>query len=88
MEDAGAWKPAPAAYRYALEQCRVAPSDAMLVAVHPWDTDGASRAGLATAWIDRDDRSYPSYLTPASVQAPSLTALADMVAEMPAAQGH
>ena len=87
-EDAGVWKPARAAYLYALQQCDVAASDAMLVAVHPWDTDGASRAGLATAWIDRDQRSYPSYLTPASVQAPSLTALAEMLAEMPTDRAH
>lgn len=50
VEDAGIWKPAPAAYAYALEQCGVDPMDAMLVSVHPWDIDGASRAGLATAW--------------------------------------
>ena len=40
------------AYAYALEECGVEPMDAMLVAVHPRDIDGARRAGLATAWID------------------------------------
>ena len=48
VEDAGVWKPAPGAYRYALERCGVDATDAMLVAVHPWDIDGAARAGLAT----------------------------------------
>lgn len=80
VEDAGVWKPARAAYVHALERCRVDAADAMLVAVHPWDTDGAARAGLATAWINRDDRSYPSYLTPATVEAVSLTALAETLA--------
>jgi FMN phosphatase YigB (HAD superfamily) len=32
----------------------------MLVAVHPWDIDGG-RAGLSTAWIDRDSVPYPSF---------------------------
>ncbi|GAC1569542.1 MAG: hypothetical protein NVS3B6_22950 [Pseudarthrobacter sp.] len=33
----------------------------MLVAVHPWDIDGASRAGLQTAWINRTGNPYPSF---------------------------
>ncbi len=59
VEDAGKWKPAPAAYAYALQECGVDPEDAMLVAVHPWDIDGASRAGLTTAWVNRTGGPYP-----------------------------
>lgn len=77
VEDAGAWKPAARAYAYALGECGVEPEDAMLVAVHPWDIDGASRAGLATAWIDRSGGRYPSYFTAPDVQAASLVELAD-----------
>lgn len=61
VEDVGVWKPAPAAYRYACDVCAVAPGDAVLVAVHPWDLDGAARAGLRTAWVDRRGGHYPSY---------------------------
>ena len=61
VEDAPAWKPAAAAYDYAVQICRAAPADMLLVAVHPWDIDGASRAGLATAWIDRTGAPYPGY---------------------------
>jgi 2-haloacid dehalogenase len=71
------WKPAPAAYRHALSECGVDAPDAMLVAVHPWDIDGASRAGLATAWLDRSGGSYPGHFRPADLRADSLTALAD-----------
>ena len=46
VEDAPAWKPHPASYGHALSSCGVAAGDAMLVAVHPWDVDGAARAGL------------------------------------------
>jgi 2-haloacid dehalogenase len=76
VEDAGVWKPAAGAYAYALEQCRVKPADAMLVAVHPWDIDGASRADLATAWIDRRDGVYPEYARTPDLRAASLTDLA------------
>ncbi len=77
VEDAGVWKPALGAYAYALEECEVEPMDAMLVAVHPWDIDGARRAGLATAWIDRVGSRYPSYFAAPDVEAASLVELAD-----------
>jgi 2-haloacid dehalogenase len=76
VEEAGIWKPAPGAYAYALAACQVDPMDAMLVAVHPWDTDGASRAGLATAWISRSGGRYPEYFRPPDLQAASLRHLA------------
>lgn len=77
VEDAGVWKPGARAYAYALEECGVDPEEAMLVAVHPWDTDGASRAGLATAWIDRQGGRYPSYFIAPDIVAASLLELAD-----------
>ncbi|GAA1448767.1 haloacid dehalogenase type II [Mycobacterium cookii] len=80
VEDAGVWKPAPGAYAHALVECGVGPEDAMLVAVHPWDVDGASRAGLATAWINRTGGPYPSYFAAPDVTAASLEALADALA--------
>lgn len=77
VEDAGRWKPSPRAYAYALEQCRVDPMDAMLVAVHPWDIDGAARAGLATAWLNRTGGPYPGYFRVPDVEVASLADLAD-----------
>lgn len=76
VEEAGAWKPAGRAYSYALAECDVEPMDAMLVAVHPWDIDGAARAGLATAWISRDQGRYPSYFTAPDLTVESLPDLA------------
>lgn len=49
----GAWKPAAGAYAGACTALGVRPGAAVLVAVHPWDVDGAARAGLRTAWVDR-----------------------------------
>jgi 2-haloacid dehalogenase len=77
VDDAGVWKPAAGAYAYALAECGVEPPDAMLVAVHPWDTDGARRAGMTTAWVNRTGRRYPSYFSLPDVETDSLTALAE-----------
>ena len=76
VEDAGVWKPASRAYGYALRECGTEPMDAMLVAVHPWDIDGARRAGLATAWIDRAGGRYPTYFAAPDIEASSLVELA------------
>lgn len=76
VEDAGVWKPAAASYAYALQQCGAEAREAMLVAVHPWDIDGASRAGLATAWVNRSGGPYPQYFQAADLEVTSLTDLA------------
>ncbi|MGH3369377.1 MAG: haloacid dehalogenase type II, partial [Nocardioidaceae bacterium] len=54
------WKPHPDAYRYAAEVCGVDPAVMALVAVHPWDVDGARRAGLTGIWVDRRKTPYPT----------------------------
>ncbi|KGH45338.1 hypothetical protein IN07_18015 [Modestobacter caceresii] len=76
VEDAGIWKPARGAYEYAARTCGTKPADMVLVAVHPWDIDGAARAGLTTAWIDRSGSPYPASFTPPSLRASDLTDLA------------
>ena len=81
VEDAGIWKPAPGAYAYAAQQCGVEPIDMMLVAVHPWDIDGAHRAGLGTAWINRFGAIYPGYFTPPTIEATSVLHLAQLLGQ-------
>jgi 2-haloacid dehalogenase len=76
VEDAPAWKPEPRAYAHALDTCGVPAAGAMLVAVHPWDTDGARRAGLSAAWINRASGGYPTYFLAPNVEAHSLVDLA------------
>lgn len=58
-----AWKPAAAAYKYALAHLNAPAAETLLVAAHPWDIDGAHRAGLRTAWLRRGATTYPPVMT-------------------------
>jgi 2-haloacid dehalogenase len=80
VEDAGMWKPARAAYDHALTACDVPAGEAMLVAVHPWDIHGAARAGLRTAWLNRDGAIYPGHFAAPEVSPDSLVSLAASLA--------
>lgn len=79
VEGAGIWKPAAGAYAYALDRCGVEPTDAMLVAVHPWDTDGAARTGVGSVWVNRGGATYPGYFTSPDLEATSLVDLAEQL---------
>jgi 2-haloacid dehalogenase len=76
VEDAGVWKPAPGSYRYVAQVCGVAPEELLMVAVHPWDLDGAARAGLRTAWVNRAGGPYPTWCRPPDHVVPTLEVLA------------
>lgn len=81
VEDAPRWKPDAEAYRCALSSCRVdVAAEAMLVAVHPWDIEGARNAGLATAWINRAGTRYPAYFARPDLEATSVLDLARQLA--------
>jgi 2-haloacid dehalogenase len=71
-----AWKPAPAAYQYATDTLATAPEQTVLVAVHPWDIDGARRAGLKAAWLKRTASAYPAVMTAPTYTASDLQDLA------------
>ncbi|MFJ3621751.1 haloacid dehalogenase type II [Streptomyces iakyrus] len=78
------WKPAPAAYHYAVDRVGVRPDQALMVAVHPWDIDGARRAGLDGAWLRRGMSVYPQTMTSPTYSAQDLRELADtLTAEGP-----
>ena len=81
VADAPAWKPAAAAYAHALATTSMDAAHATLVAVHPWDIEGAGRAGLRTAWVNRTGAAYPDHFARADHEVASLVELADEVAE-------
>ena len=80
VEDVGVWKPDRRAYDHAARACAVPPEEMILVAVHPWDCDGAARAGMQTAWLNRTEAHYPSVFTPPTHTIASLEELADLLA--------
>ncbi|WP_139084419.1 haloacid dehalogenase type II [Nesterenkonia sp. F] len=82
VEDAPAWKPARSAYEHAVARCGADPGRMMLVAVHPWDVHGAHRAGLRTAWIDREGSRYPGHFAAPDLRAPDLPSLAEQLAHL------
>lgn len=61
VEEHSPWKPARDSYLSALARTGTEPADAVLVAVHPWDIDGAARAGLSTVLVDRAGTPYPQH---------------------------
>jgi 2-haloacid dehalogenase len=87
VTDPGRWKPAREAYAYALDAMGVPAAEALLVSVHPWDVDGAARAGLATAWLRRTPHPYPSTAHPADLTATSLPDLAARLGAQPVNDG-
>lgn len=72
----GRWKPHRAAYEYAAEVCGVPLEKMALAAVHPWDIDGAKRAGLQGWYIDRRRTPYPRMFTAPDLVVPDFEELA------------
>jgi 2-haloacid dehalogenase len=81
VRNVGRWKPAPAAYQYVTERLGVPAEETLLAAVHPWDIDGAVRAGFEGAWIRRGRAGYPRALSPPTVVAEDLRQLPGALAE-------
>jgi 2-haloacid dehalogenase len=79
VETPGRWKPHPASYLYAAEVCGVEPARMALIAVHPWDIDGARRAGLLGYHLDRRRTPYPQAFLPPDLTTPDLESLADIL---------
>jgi 2-haloacid dehalogenase len=77
------WKPAREAYLFAAASVRVPPERMALVATHPWDVDGAARAGLAGAWLNRAGAGYPPVFTPPQFTGATLTELAGALLALP-----
>jgi 2-haloacid dehalogenase len=82
VSEAGRWKPAREPYLRAAKECGVPVRRIALIAVHPWDIDGATRAGMRGAWVNRDGRTYPHFFEPPAVTGEDLPALATALQEL------
>lgn len=81
VEAAGAWKPAPAPYRWAVAQLGVSVDRVAMIAVHPWDVQGAMAAGLVGAFLERPGAAgYPAGFPRPDHRAASLTDLVEHLA--------
>lgn len=68
------WKPHAAAYRWACDTVGVRTKEAAMVAVHPWDVQGAQRAGMTGCWLDRTgEGTWPPFLPEPTVTASALS---------------
>ena len=75
VDEAGALKPAPEVYRFALARLGL-PADAVwMVAAHGWDIAGAMRAGLRGAFVARPGQA-PDPFAPPDITEPDLVSLA------------
>jgi 2-haloacid dehalogenase len=54
------FKPAPAAYRYAIDALAIDPGRTLFVAAHPWDLRAAAGHGFRTAYVERPGSKRPS----------------------------
>jgi 2-haloacid dehalogenase len=71
------YKPAAETYHFAAQSLGVNPRDILMVAAHPWDLLGASRAGCRTAFVSRPGKAlWPSARRPEYV-VDDLTELTD-----------
>lgn len=77
VDNAARWKPFPEPYRFALDVCGVAGSEAAMVAVHSWDLAGAKRAGLTTGYASRLEGGFIPFYPEPDVAGADLVAVAE-----------
>ena len=75
VDEAGALKPAPEVYAFAVGRLDLAPASIWMVAAHGWDIAGATRAGLHGAFVARPGQS-PDPFAPPEIVADDLLAIA------------
>jgi 2-haloacid dehalogenase len=77
------FKPAPAAYRYAIDALRLDPARTLFVAAHPWDLRAASEHGFRTAYVARAGAERPSDEDRFDLVVADLFALAESLGALP-----
>jgi 2-haloacid dehalogenase len=73
------FKPAPAAYEYAIDGLRLDPERTLFVAAHPWDLRAATEHGFRTAYVARPGAQRPSADDRFDLHADDLTALVELL---------
>jgi len=73
------FKPAPAAYEFAIETLRITPERTLFVAAHPWDLRAATEHGFRTAYVARPDAERPSREDHFDISVGDLAELAELL---------
>jgi 2-haloacid dehalogenase len=81
VDEAGALKPAPEVYDFAVRRLELAPGSTWMVAAHGWDIAGARRAGLRGAFVARPGQS-PDPFAPPEIIANDLLTLAHTILDL------
>eukprot|EP00976_Prorocentrum_cordatum_P060243 1175817-Prorocentrum_minimum.AAC.7 len=74
------FKPVPECYHYALKQAGVKAKEAVHVAAHDWDLEGAKAVGMNTAFVKRH-LGFASAYHPPDLSVPDFVALADALGQ-------
>jgi 2-haloacid dehalogenase len=72
VEEVQRWKPRREVYIHCASQVGVEPRRLALVAAHPWDIQGARRAGLIAGYVGRNGKPFPSVMDPPHVSGATL----------------
>ena len=78
VDEAGALKPAPEVYGFAVRRLDLPPRSIWMVAAHGWDIAGATRAGLRGAFVARPSQS-PDPFAPPEIIADDLLTIAHAI---------
>jgi 2-haloacid dehalogenase len=78
VDEAGALKPAPEVYAFAVRRLDLPPASIWMVATHGWDIAGATRAGLRGAFVARPNQS-PDPFAPPEIIADDLLSIAHAI---------
>lgn len=79
IEEVQRWKPAREVYLHCAETVNVPPEHITLVAAHAWDVQGAMRAGLTGAYIQRTEGPFLSVFALPQITAGTLREVVDQV---------
>ncbi|MCI0655904.1 MAG: haloacid dehalogenase type II, partial [Acidobacteria bacterium] len=83
IDEVRRWKPAREVYQHAAKVAGNPPEDLAMVATHPWDTQGAGRAGLTTGWLMRGAKTFPPFMDPPDVKGATLADVARELLRLP-----
>ncbi|MGC8480077.1 MAG: haloacid dehalogenase type II [Acidimicrobiales bacterium] len=82
VDEIGAWKPRREPYEYVARRFGVSIQSMAMVAVHPWDLNGASALGCMTGWVNRTQRIYPPVFRAPTVSAPDIQGVVQALMEL------